>query len=101
MPMCMELDNHALHLTEHTKYALSAEFREVAARDPDAAKRWLAHIQKHKDINVQRAMQMAGAGDTNVSQAGSIAAEGATPSDALSIMSSQQGAQGGNPNLVS
>lgn len=100
MPIVMEMDNHALHMTEHTKYALSAEFREVHDRDPEAAGRWLRHIQQHKDINVRRAMEMAGAGDVNGSQAASVAAEGTTPADALSIMSSQQGAQGGNPNLM-
>ena len=98
-PTIMELDDHTLHVSEHTKYVLSAEFRKLVERDEDAARRWLDHIQRHKDISVQRAMEMAGAGNVNASQAASIADAGNSPSDALDIMASRQGAQGGNPNL--
>lgn len=98
-PNVMELDDHALHVSEHTKYALSAEFRKLVEHDEDAARRWLDHIQQHKEISVKRAMEMAGSGDVNGSQAASLADAGNSPSDALDIMASQQGAQGGNPNL--
>ena len=60
---------------------------------------WLDHIQKHKDIAVQRAMEMAGAGDVNAGHAASLVEAGNAPADALQMMSMQQGAQGGNPNL--
>jgi hypothetical protein len=42
---------------------------------------------------------MAGAGDVNAGHAASLVDAGNTPSDALQMMSQQQGAQGGNPNL--
>jgi len=99
-PKIMELDNHSIHTSEHTKYALSAEFRKLCDDAPEKCRIWLDHIQKHKDIAVKRAMEMAGAGDVNGSSAAMFADAGNTPADALQMMSSQQGAQGGNPNLV-
>lgn len=99
-PKIMELDNHTTHVSEHTKFALSAEFRKITDADPEKAKLWLKHIQQHKDIQIKRAMEMAGAGDVNAAHAGMLADAGNSPSDALNIMSSQQGAQGGNPNLM-
>ena len=99
VPKVMELDNHTMHTSEHTKFALSAEFRKMATENEDFAKLWLEHIQRHKDIAVERAMQMAGGGGVNATHAGSIADAGSSPADALSIMSKQQGSTGGNPNL--
>lgn len=98
-PKISELDNHSLHTSEHIKFALSAEFRKISDTDEQKARMWLDHIQKHKDIAVQRAMEMAGAGDVNAGHAASLVDAGNTPADALQMMSQQQGAQGGNPNL--
>lgn len=99
-PTTMELDNHTLHMNEHTKYALGAEFRKIAESDPEKARMWLDHIQKHKDIAVQRAMDMAGVGDVNSAHAAMLADSGNTPADSAQMMSQQQGARGGNPNLM-
>lgn len=41
-----EFDDHALHITEHTRYLLSAEARENAA----AKDRVLAHLREHKRL---------------------------------------------------
>ena len=42
-----EYDEHALHVTEHTRYLLSSEFKTAANRE-QMKKRYLAHIEKHK-----------------------------------------------------
>lgn len=61
LPRIMELDNHSLHVQEHIKYALSAEFRRLSDRMPDMAQAMLAHIDGHKQLAVQQAMQLSGA----------------------------------------
>ena len=93
-PQIMQLDNHTLHASEHIKYALSAEFRELAERDPDMAKLWLEHIEEHKQISVQRAMELAGQGDGGM-VSGNVEA-GAAPAEAAAMASMQQGSVGGN-----
>lgn len=41
-------DDHALHVTEHTRFLLSEEFKRI--KDKDAVKgRFIAHIQAHKN----------------------------------------------------
>lgn len=42
-----EYDDHGLHITEHTRYLLSAEFKKAKTRELLKA-RYTAHIQKHK-----------------------------------------------------
>lgn len=93
LPTIMELDNHSMHISEHTKYALGADFRQLNERDPDMARGWLEHIAHHKDIAVRQAMELAGQGDGG--QAASNVLDGATPSEAASLASAQQGAVGG------
>lgn len=100
LPEVQPEDDHTIHAAEHTRYALGAEYRRIAEREPERAKLWLAHIEAHKTINIQRAMEMAGSGDVNGSYAAGLAAEGNSPSEAMQIASSQQGGQGGNPNLT-
>ena len=82
-----------MHISEHTKYALGADFRQLNERDPDMARSWLEHIAHHKDIAVRQAMELAGQGDGG--QAASNVLDGATPSEAASLASAQQGAVGG------
>lgn len=94
LPEIMELDNHTLHVSEHTKYALSAEFRHQMDIDPDRAKLWLEHISAHKDIAVKRAMELAGQGDGGA--VGGNVEAGAAPAEAAAMASMQQGAIGGN-----
>ena len=94
LPQVMDLDNHSLHSSEHVKYALSAEFRHLLDTEPDRARIWLDHISKHKEISIQRAMELAGQGD-----GGQVAGNmevGTSPSEAAMMASMQQGAIGGN-----
>lgn len=93
-PEIMHLDNHTLHASAHTKYALSADFRKLMDTDPDRAKVWLDHIAKHKDIAVKRALELAGQGDGG-QVTGNVEA-GASPEEAATMASMQQGAIGGN-----
>ena len=45
-------DDHELHIGEHTRFLLSAEFK--ACRDRDRIKeRFIEHIRKHKDIGLK------------------------------------------------
>lgn len=61
LPKIMALDDHALHIKEHTRYALSAEFRRLQERRPEMAVAMLAHIDGHKQLAVEQAMAMQGA----------------------------------------
>lgn len=94
LPQIMELDNHTLHISEHTKYALSAEFRHQIDLDPDKANVWFEHIAQHKEISVKRAMELAGQGDGG--QVTSNLDQGADPAEAAMMASMQQGSIGGN-----
>lgn len=42
-----EYDEHALHVTEHTRFLLSSEFKK-SARKEELKKRYVAHIAAHK-----------------------------------------------------
>jgi hypothetical protein len=42
-----EYDDHALHITEHTRFLLSEEFKRVKKKD-EVKERFLAHIAAHK-----------------------------------------------------
>ena len=44
-----EYDEHALHVTEHTRFLLSAEFKRAKNRE-ELKKRYMAHIQEHKKM---------------------------------------------------
>jgi hypothetical protein len=57
----MSLDNHALHIQEHMRYALGAEFRALQDRAPEYAQTLLAHIEGHRKLAVEQAMKMSGA----------------------------------------
>lgn len=61
LPKIMELDEHALHIREHTRYALSASFRRLQERRPEMAQAMLTHIEGHKQLAVEQAMSMSGA----------------------------------------
>lgn len=57
----MPFDNHSLHLAEHMRFALSADFRELRRSRPRAATAFLAHYDEHKQAAVQEAMDLQGA----------------------------------------
>lgn len=61
LPKIMKIDNHSLHVQEHMRFALSAEFRRLQERMPEYAEAMLAHIEGHKQLAVQQAMSMSGA----------------------------------------
>lgn len=62
LPRVMSMDDHQLHIIEHTKYALSAEYRRLAAMRPDLASALQRHIEVHKAQGAGQAMAMAGQG---------------------------------------
>ncbi len=43
-----ELDDHALHVSEHTRYFLSTEFEKLCAKRPELKEKLLAHVREHK-----------------------------------------------------
>ena len=45
-------DDHALHLSEHVRFLLSAEFKRAEARE-EIKKRFVAHIDAHKRLAKQ------------------------------------------------
>ena len=42
-------DDHDLHVVEHTRYLLSAEFKNMKDKE-NLKKRYLAHLQAHKEL---------------------------------------------------
>ena len=44
-----EYDNHALHINEHTRFLLSAQFKRSQHRE-ELKQRFLAHIKQHKKM---------------------------------------------------
>ena len=50
-----EFDDHALHVTEHTKVLLTEDF----SNDPNAKKRVLEHLKKHKLILSTQSIEVA------------------------------------------
>ena len=47
-----EYDEHALHITEHTRFLLSTEFKRVKNSE-EVKKRFLAHIREHKKMQAE------------------------------------------------
>ncbi len=45
-----EVDDHALHISEHTKHYLSGEFAKKCKKNPELEKRFIEHIRAHKAI---------------------------------------------------
>lgn len=43
-----ELDDHALHVDEHTRYFLSGEFADAVRKKPELKDALLEHVRKHK-----------------------------------------------------
>ena len=50
MPALMAVDNHALHIAEHTRFALGAEFRRLQQEKPALAQALLLHIEGHRAL---------------------------------------------------
>jgi hypothetical protein len=45
-----EIDRHDLHISQHTKYALSPEFFKLCAKNPKLEERLISHIRRHKQF---------------------------------------------------
>ena len=43
-----EIDDHNLHVDEHTKFMLSSDFDKIREKDPKLEEKLLDHIRKHK-----------------------------------------------------
>ncbi len=59
VPRIGELDDHALHLAEHTRFALSSEFKRMQQEAPRLARALMMHAQGHR-VMVEDAKRRAG-----------------------------------------
>ena len=50
IPKIQPLDDHQLHLSEHTRYVLSAEFRQMQEENPRMAQALQMHAEGHKAL---------------------------------------------------
>ena len=50
VPSLMSVDNHALHIFEHTRFALGAEFRRLQDEQPALAQALIMHIEGHRAL---------------------------------------------------
>ena len=51
LPELMSVDSHDLHIAEHTRFALGAEFRRLQQERPALAQALLLHIEGHRALN--------------------------------------------------
>ncbi len=64
-----ELDDHALHIDSHTRFALSSEFEELKAKDPDIERRMIEHIRDHRRFAEAQTQTGAASQSTGEAQA--------------------------------
>lgn len=57
MPEISELDNHNIHIDEHTRYALQYDFELYKKRNPQFAEFFIAHIRDHEAAYKQEQAQ--------------------------------------------
>lgn len=57
-PVIMELDDHVLHINEHTKVLLQSDYLAFKEKMPEVCKQFEAHIMEHKAVLDNRAAQM-------------------------------------------
>lgn len=50
LPEMQALDDHGLHLAEHTRFALSAEYRRLEKEQPRMAKALMLHAEGHRAL---------------------------------------------------
>lgn len=58
VPSRYKYDDDAIHLEQHLRYALSAEFRKIRERSPELCELFDQHIEEHR-AQIQQAQQMA------------------------------------------
>lgn len=70
MPVVKEYDDHEIHVDEHMRFVLQAEFLKYEKDNPTLAKQFIAHINEHKQVieqnaraNQVQAMQMQAMGE--------------------------------------
>lgn len=47
-----EIDDHLLHIEEHTKFMLSSDFDKIREKEPALEEKMLDHIRKHKQYHM-------------------------------------------------
>lgn len=57
-PVIMELDDHALHINEHTKELLQSDYLALKEKMPDVCAQFERHIAEHKAVLEQRMANM-------------------------------------------
>ena len=50
LPELMPIDNHTLHIAEHTRFALGAEYRRLQREHPALARALMLHIEGHRAL---------------------------------------------------
>jgi hypothetical protein len=56
-PMPDEIDDHQIHIDEHTKFMLDIRFEQIKAERPDIAYSFYEHLNMHRAIEAQNAQQ--------------------------------------------
>ena len=52
-----EIDDHQIHIDEHTRFMLDIKFEQIKAERPDIAYNCYEHLNMHKAIQAQQAQQ--------------------------------------------
>lgn len=60
VPRIRSLDDHGLHLSEHTRFVLSAEFRRMERETPALAKALLMHAEGHRAMKEDSMQKLEG-----------------------------------------
>lgn len=55
-----DIDDHALHIAEHTKFMLGADFEKISAKNPEFVLRLNAHVAEHKLREQGKTLQREG-----------------------------------------
>ncbi len=54
LPVISDIDNHEIHIEEHTKKALQADFLLLKNNSPDISRDFINHINMHKECLLQQ-----------------------------------------------
>ena len=57
VPKIYEYDDDAIHVTEHTRFALQYKFKRFRSRSPELCKAFDDHIKQHQERIAQREKQ--------------------------------------------
>ncbi len=62
-PQVLEIDDHKLHISSHTKFALSSDFEEMCIKNKDLKEKLLGHIRSHRQFGSIETTLSGGAAD--------------------------------------